>query len=164
MPVLTDIANELDRYPLDETTIEIIDVAREGSANDPDINDDETWKFKVKVTNNGHINMTGVSLHVQGLNGTLVSEDPVTGFANDMVVASLNPPGGGESRQTKFFYFKPGTAANPPVNTPLLNAHIHDWGANFDHYFSNHTKDETAASDIGIVYPRVTHSAVVFPG
>ena len=65
MTVLTDIANAMDRYPTDETTIEIIDVAKEGNANDTDINELEVWKFKVRVTNTGHLDMTGVSLFVR---------------------------------------------------------------------------------------------------
>ena len=79
--ILTDIANAFGSYPIDEVIVEIVDVALL-SGTQPVINTGETWKFKVIVVNNGHVNMTGVSLHILGLNGTQVSESPTTGFSN----------------------------------------------------------------------------------
>ncbi|RZL85735.1 MAG: hypothetical protein EOP82_32105 [Variovorax sp.] len=165
MTVLTDIANAMDRYPTDETTIEIIDVAKEGNANDTDINELEVWKFKVRVTNTGHLDMTGVSLFIRGLNGATVSESPTppSDFATSMIAGNLNPPGGDNSRQTQYLYFMaPPQEQNP--DTPLIDVHINDWSSDFNHFFSNHTRNHTAAEDLGINYPRATYSAEVFPG
>jgi hypothetical protein len=160
MTVLTDIANAMDSYPLDETTIEIVDVAVQ-SGTGPEINKNEVFKFKLKVTNNGHLNMTGVSLHVTGANGTTVSTQPATGFtAGTLTVGSLTVNGGGASSTTSYLYFTAPPGAKP-AGTVLLNFHIFDWSTDFvGHFISNHTKDEASAT---VVYPRETYAAQVFP-
>src|SRR5262245_35798207 len=124
---------------MDETRIEIINVARYGDVSDTDINKKEVWKFQVRVTNDGQMNMTNVSLHILGINGTLVSESPTTGFAIDMTVANLNPVGGGGVSTSRDFYCK-APPDDKPAGTNLLGAPISDWGSNWDHSFSNHTK------------------------
>jgi hypothetical protein len=160
MTVLTDIANAMDTYPLDETTIEIVDVAVQ-TGTGPEINKNEIFKFKVKVTNNGHVNMTDVSLHVNGKNGAFVSFNPDKGFAKDktLLVDSLSVNGGGASNTTSYLYFKAPPAAMP-AGTELVEAHIFDWNGNFDHYFTNHTKDEDNAT---VEYPHGKYFAQVFP-
>jgi hypothetical protein len=37
------------------------------------VNTNEVWSFKVRVFNYGNLNMTGVSLHIHGLNGIMLS-------------------------------------------------------------------------------------------
>lgn len=153
MTVLTDIANAMDSYPTDEAAVSIVDVALQ-SGTLPAININETWKFKVKVENNGHVNMTGVSLHVFGLNGTQVSLSATTGFTTGtLTVGSLSVGGGGGSQKTDYVYFKAPSSAKP-AGTLLVEAHIGDWNGNFEHYFTNHTKDDLHA-------PKGTYSAQV---
>jgi hypothetical protein len=155
MTLLTDIASALDTYPIDEVTVSIVDVALQ-SGTQSVINVNETWKFKAKVENNGHVNMTEVSLHVFGLNGALVSLSPTTGFtAGVLNVGSLTINGGGGSQKTEYLYFK-APSATKPAGTVLVEAHIGDWNCNFDHYFTNHTKDDLHA-------PQGTYAAQVFP-
>jgi len=155
MAVLTDIANELDTYPIDEATVEIVDVALQ-SGTQPVVNTSETWRFKVKVENNGHINMTDVSLHVFGVNGALVSQSPATGFTSGTLdVGALTVNGGGGSQKSDFLYFKAPPTAQP-AGTVLVEAHVGRWSCNFDHYFTNHTKDDLHA-------PQGTYAAQVFP-
>jgi hypothetical protein len=169
MSVIDDIAVAMDRYPEDETTIEIINVVRSDGSNDTDVNELENWDFNVKLTNNGHVNMSNVSLHVLGLNGTKVREKPLAGetpgaFVVGMVVGDLNPNGGGDSRTTRVLQFK-APPDTKPAGTQLLHAHVENWDAEtaFDHFFSNHTKSDTEATDLGITYPRAFHLAQVFP-
>lgn len=159
MTVLTDIANAMDSYPLDETTISIVDVALE-SGTAGVINVNEVWKFKVKVTNNGHVNMTDVVLHVNGTNGTTISKKPTpsTGFTKNTIKAdALTINGGGGSSTTGYLYFT-APSTQKPAGTALLESHIFDWNANFDHYFTNHTKDEDNAT---VNYPSGTYLAEV---
>lgn len=163
MTVLTDIANALDTYPLDETTIAIVDVAVQ-TGTGPEVNKNEIFKFKVRVTNNGHVNMTDVFLHVNGTDtsGTLVSFNPEKGFANNktLKVGPLVVNGGGASATTDYLYFKaPPTAM--PAGTKLVESHIFDWSTDFvGHFISNHTKDEDSAT---VSYPNGTYAAQVFP-
>ena len=164
MSVLDDIANAMNSYPQDETTIEVVNVDRVGNSSDTAVNAGEIWEFHVKLTNNGHVDMTAVSLHVLGLNGTMVREKSTDTFVNSMVVGNLNPAGGGGSVTTRAFQFQapPGTE---PAGTELFHVHIQEWdaGSGFDHYFTAHTKSDTDAANLGIVYPRAFFTSQVFP-
>jgi hypothetical protein len=164
MAILTDIANELDRYPVDQTVIEIVNVEKKGDPADTDVNEREIWQFHVRLTNNGHLDMSNVSVHVLGLNGAKVRELPTDDFEDGMVVADLNPEGGGGVATSRVFEFK-APDGEKPAGTALLHAHIQTWGADagFAHFFSNHTKDVDQAAELGIVYPRTFHEAQVFP-
>lgn len=164
MSILFDIANELDRYPRDETSVQIINVAKVGDSDDEDVNQREVWEFNVKLTNNGHLNMTNVSLHILGLNGTRVREEPDDDWVEGMVVGDLNPLGGAESSTSRKFQFK-APDAELPAGTQLLHTHVEEWDAEdgFNHFFSNHTKSDTQAEELGIFYPRAFHSAQVHP-
>ena len=72
MTIFNDIANALESYTADECVITITDLALV-SGTTGSLNVNETWKFKVNVENTGHMNMTDVSLHVEGYNGAHVS-------------------------------------------------------------------------------------------
>jgi hypothetical protein len=164
MPILTDIANELDRYPADQTTIEFVNVEKVGDPDDTDVNEREIWQFHVRLTNNGHLDMSNVSVHILGLNGAKVRELPTDEFEEGIVVADLNPQGGGGVATSRAFQFKAGDGEKPE-GTRLLHAHVEEWGAEegFAHFFSNHTKSDTEAAELGIVYPRAFFEAEVSP-
>ena len=49
MTVLSEIADAMNRYPQDETTIEIVNVAKVGDPGDTDVNEREVWEFHVKT-------------------------------------------------------------------------------------------------------------------
>jgi hypothetical protein len=141
MTVITDMANAIGSYPQDEVAISITDVDIHTGVG-PAINVDEVWKFKVNVTNNGHLNMTQVSLHVRGLNDVLVSKTAVggfvSGFYSDDAGLLIDIDGGGQSTKTDYFYFKPTDDTDNTV-MDLVTAHIYDWYGNFQHFFTNHT-------------------------
>jgi hypothetical protein len=156
MTVLNDIANAMDSYPTTETLISIVDVALEsGTAGAININ--EVWKFKVSVANTGHLNMTDVILHVNGTNGTTISTKPTSGFTKNTLKADPLTVNAGGSSKTGYFYFTAPSTQQPP-NTPLLESHLFDWKANFDHFFTNHTPDEDHAP---AGYPSGTYKAEV---
>ncbi|MDM0118018.1 hypothetical protein QTI66_38715 [Variovorax sp. J22R133] len=164
MTVLNDIAKAMNSYPLDETTLDIVEVANTSDSKDTHVSSGETWKFKVKLTNNGHVNMTHVSLKVTGMHGTKVSASATAGFSDSIVAADLNPLGGGDSRITNFMFFKPpivGTTSS----TDLLEVQINDWsGDDFNHMFSNHTLSVDKAADEGIVYAKERLTRELNPG
>lgn len=164
MSVLDDIANAMNSYPRDETVIEIVNEGRVGSSTDTDVNSGEIWEFRIKLTNNGHVDMTNVPLHILGLNGTTVREKATDSFGPGMIVGNLNPLGGGSTVTSRAFQFQapPGTE---PAGTELFHVHIQDWeaGSGFDHFFTAHTKDDNDAAALGIVYPRKFFTSQVFP-
>lgn len=165
MSVIDDYANAMNRYPADETEIEIVNVAKIGDPADTDMNTKEEWQFQVKLTNNGHVNMRNVSIKLVGLNGTRLREitDPPSDYANEIIVASLNPNGGEDSRTTKAFGLK-APANQQPAGTQLVEAHIEEWDSDTaDHMATNHTKSFDEAGRLGIDYPSVFLTRRVFP-
>jgi hypothetical protein len=135
MSVLDDIAIALDSYPADEVSLSFINVNPPGNV----LNVNEVVPFQVRIENGGHINMTGVSLHVHGANGALVSAAQAGPFTSLITVAGLTVNGGG-SRDTATLYFK-APSTTKPAGTDLLSTHVEDWNGNFDHYFTNHTSN-----------------------
>jgi hypothetical protein len=133
--VLNQIAIELDNYPADEVALSFINVNPPGAV----INVGEVVPFQVRIENNGHINMTGVTLHVHGDNGTLVATTATGPFTSVVSVAGLTVNGGG-SRDTGVLYFK-APSSTRPAGTDLLSTHVEEWFGNFDHYFTNHTNN-----------------------
>jgi hypothetical protein len=136
MSVLDDIAGALDSYPADEVALTFVNVNPPGSV--VDVN--EIVPFQVRIENNGHINMTGVTLHVHSFSGALVSTAQAGPFTSSLAIVSGLTVNGGGSRDTATLYFK-APATTKPEGTQLLSAHIENWSGNFDHYFSNHTNN-----------------------
>ena len=165
MTVIDDYANAMNSYPADETTIEFVDVAKANNPNDTAINVREVWEFRVKLTNNGHVNMRNVSIHLLGLEGTGVREVtvPPSNFETSIIVGSLNPDGGEESDTTQVFQFKAPTTPQP-AGTKLIHTHVQEWSSDTnDHMATNHTKGHSEAADLGIAYPVAFLEGEVFP-
>lgn len=153
MTFFNDFKDGLEAYPADHVTITITDVAIE-TGTDGSVNVNEVWKFKVNVENNGHLNMTGIELHINGLNGATVSTDPAGPFFNTLTVGNLSVNGGGSSNKTAWRYFKAPTTVKP-AGTDLVSAHINDWSGNLDHLFGNHTNHTFT--------PSANYEAQVYP-
>ena len=152
MGFFNDMAVALDNYPTDEVVLSIVDVALH-SGTGSSINVGETYKCKVLVENTGHINMTGVTVHVLGTSGVEVSLSPTTGFTTGTVTPGPMTVNGGGSQRSAYVYFKSNVVK--PAGSQLLEVHFDGWtGGNFDHMFSNHTQEN-------LHDPRGTYSAQV---
>jgi hypothetical protein len=98
--------------------------------------------------------MTGVSLHVEGLNGAQVSTSSAGPWLPSIIFGSLTVNGGG-SQDTVNLYFKAPNVTKPAFTT-LVNARLNGWDANLNHLLiTNHTG--YAATPIG------HHMSQVFP-
>ncbi len=138
MGILNDIAVALNNYLQDEIVISIVDVTlATGTAGAININ--EKWKFKVKVENTGHINMTGVSLHVEGSNGTEIATSLNGVYLGAWTTGSYTVDGGSSVTSSDLYFEAPSTPK--PANTQLVVAHVANWTGNWDHMFSEHTPD-----------------------
>ena len=71
MSVLDDLTTEVSDYPHTYLDIEIIEVEPASGAR---INDDEIVEFRFQVTNRGALPVNQLSLLIEGLNGTEVSQ------------------------------------------------------------------------------------------
>lgn len=154
MGFFNDMAIAMDNYPTDEVVMSIVDISlHSGTAGV--LNVSETWKCKLQVENTGHINMTGVSVHVNGLNGTTVSLSPAVNFSSIATPGSMTVNGGGSQKSAYIYFLTPSVAK--PAGTKLLELHFGGWtGGNFDHMFSNHTLED-------LEDPRASYAAQVHP-
>jgi hypothetical protein len=87
MAYFNDQTSAVRTYPETEVTIEIIDVVTEGDA----LNVNEQANFKIKVINNGPLNLAGVTPRVKGLNGTTLKApaSASNGTAKNLAKAAL---------------------------------------------------------------------------
>lgn len=155
MPVLNDLAAEVAAYPTGNVliTIENVGVIAPGVA--PGVNINEVWRFKVKVVNNGLLNMKGVTLHINGSNGATVSETAGGPWSfGPLTTASFDVDGGGGSYTTLFYNFK-APAVTKPIGTQLVEAHINTWDANLQNILDGSSQHA--------ITPAGTYSAQVFP-
>src|SRR5262245_31842719 len=66
-----DMTAAVEGYPAASVDLEIVDVVFPGDV----INVNERPTFRVKVTNRGALEMTGVTLRIKGLNGATVKQN-----------------------------------------------------------------------------------------
>src|SRR5687768_2008466 len=106
MAFFEDFRSALEGYPQFNVDLSITNVAVEtGTAGAININ--EKWKFRVKVENNGSLNMNNLMLHVSGDNGAAVGTSaagPFTGFP-PIEVGPLTVAAGG-SQKSDFLFFQ----------------------------------------------------------
>lgn len=153
MPFFDDFAQALEDYPSDSVTLSIVDLVAQSPSTPVSVNIDEVWVFQVRVANNGHINMTNVSLHVDGENGALVSTAPLGPFLSGITFGALTISGGG-TQDTVNLYFRAPSVVKP-AGTTMVTAHIGNWYGNLNHMFDNHTLHAPT--------PQGTYSTQVFP-
>ena len=68
MTIFDDLVAEVNAYAENHVQLDLIDIDLDGSA----VNEGETVSFSVRVTNNGPLELTGVSLKLAGRNGATV--------------------------------------------------------------------------------------------
>lgn len=116
------------------------------------VNVNEVWRFKVRVSNNGLLNLTGLNFHIIGqtyihnsqTKQVLVSTGstgPIwaTGF---IAAASLSVNSGG-TQDSAYYYFKTpsGDSDSAEVPVALIKVHIAAFDANLDQILKNNTGD-----------------------
>jgi hypothetical protein len=152
MAFFDDMNDALAVYPVDDVLIEIIDFSAPGDV----LNQDEEATFKVKVTNTGPLNLTGVTLRVQGRHGARLKRPPIgvpntplresraaaaitaSLYVDELVSAALpDIRGHGGSRTSETFTLKAPDA--PQASQILIKATLEAWNANLDHILNDHS-------------------------
>jgi hypothetical protein len=155
MTFFDDMTRALSEYPLTDVDIEIVEVALIGSA----LNVGEFGQFRVKVTNRGPLNLTGVTLHVYGLNGATVANNGVIApFVSDFVTQELPTiaaHGGTQVSVGSPLKFRAPSAPQPART--LVRATLETWDANLDHILVGHSDPMPAG-------PRGSYAAEVRRG
>jgi hypothetical protein len=86
---IDDFASAVSSYPSTSVTLSIVDVAVQTGTTGA-VNVNEVWKYQVRVANNGHLNMTGVTLHIEGQNGAQVSTAAAGPWSTSIFPGGLN--------------------------------------------------------------------------
>ena len=166
MGIFEDMTTELATYPVNNVVLEIVDVAVPGNV----LNVTEEATFKVRITNNGPLNLTGVTLRIKGQHGAKLKRpaviDPSIPLARaaivagepvmyvDEVVSDVLPSisGHGGSRTTETFTLKAPDASQ--ASQTLVKATLEAWDANLDHILKGHSDPLSSA-------PRGTYATEV---
>ena len=181
MAFFDDMTTALQDYPASNVVIEIIDVVL-SSGNV--LNTLEQASFKVKVRNNGPLNLTGVTLRIKGVNGAKLKSNgiavppvvvlpigartpaaslgartpaPPLGQFVDEIVSKVLPTIGGHVgfQTTETFTMKaPADATVGPAEN-LVKASLEAWDAELAHILVGHSDPQGAVNGF--------YSAVVVP-
>jgi hypothetical protein len=138
MGIIDDLRDAFESYIDDSVTITITDVAVVTGTSGA-LNVGEIVKCKIKVENDGHINMSNVRLHVQGENGATVSTAGAAGpFLEGLqIFGSLTVGADGGSQKSGYLHFKTPDIPKP-AGTRLLKVHTFDWDGDWDDVIKNH--------------------------
>lgn len=147
-------AAAVENYPSRNVTLNIVDRAPIPPSTPGALNVNEVWSYKVSVANRGELDLTSVVLHIQGLNGVLLSGNRTGPWNTYFYPAQLASIRSDSSQTSPVYYFKtPNTVL--PANTQLVRAHISTFDANLDHIMRDHSghADPPGGSYSDQVYP-----------
>ena len=150
MAFFDDMTAALETYPVTEVLLEIVDVVFPENV----LNVGEEATFKVKVTNTGPLNLTGVTLRIKGQHGAtlknpgaILTNPPVVTraaarlvslFVDELVSAALPQIfGHGGSQTSETFTLKAPDA--PQASQILAKATLEAWDANLNHILIGHS-------------------------
>lgn len=133
MGFFDDMKAALEAYPETDVQLEIVDVFIGG---DEVINVGESGGFRVKVTNNGPLNLTGVTVRVKGLNGTTVSDNNGGPRVEEFVTAPAFPvitgSGGSATSSPRLGFTAPSEDSDGETQN-LIKVTLEEWNANLNH-------------------------------
>jgi hypothetical protein len=141
-----DFRAAMHDYPEQFVELEIVEVDFPGNV----LNTTDQGTFRVRLTNNGLLDMTDVSLKVQGLAGTLVKtggaadleyrEELTIGMNSETIVGQ----GGVSLTQGSKLQFK-APAGTKPAGTQLFKATIAGWNGSLVRLLNGHSHEEEIA-------------------
>jgi hypothetical protein len=154
MSYFGDMAQAVEDYPASGALHLVFTDVQRQTGSPGAVNVNETWKFRVQITNFGPLDMNSVVLHLHGDNGAKVGAS-ATGPWEDTITTAAVSVKGGTGEYTGFYYFKaPATQSNGVVKD-LVSAHVNEWTASLTSILVNSSKNATA--------PAGTYSAEVHP-
>jgi len=141
-----DFRAAMHDYPEQFVDLEIVEVDVPGSV----LNTGDKGSFRIQLTNNGLLDMTGVSLKVRGLAGTLVKtggaadvnyrEELTIGMDRETIVGQ----GGVSLTQGSPLRFEAPAGTKPP-GTQLFKATIANWNGSLARLLNGHSHEEDVA-------------------
>lgn len=154
MAYFDDFKNAVSAYPSLSVTLSIVDLVVQPPSTAGAVNINEIWAFQVRIANNGHLNLTGVTMHLSGANGAtvaLAAAGPFTSILTTPAIASVNAH---STQDTGNFYFKAPNIVKP-AGTQLVEVHISAFDANLNYILITSTGHSNP--------PTGSYKAQVFP-
>ncbi len=141
-----DFRAAMHDYPEQFVTLTIVDIEIPGNV----LNTREEGKFMVRLTNNGLLDMTDVTLKVRGLAGTLVKTGGAADIefrpdlTIDMASDTILGQGGVSLTKGSKLQFK-APAGTKPEGTALFEATLEAWNGSLVRILNNHSHPEPVA-------------------
>ena len=154
MPYFDDFANAVEAYPALSVNLSIVDRVVQAPGTPGAVNVNEVFAFQVRVANNGHLNLTNVTLHVEGRNGATVSSNAAGPFGTSIISPTITAVNAHGSQDSANLFFKAPNGARP-AETALVRAHISAYDVNLSHILNSHSGHADP--------PSGTFAAQVFP-
>ena len=155
MGMFDDLLTAINQYPSEDVTISVTDFKEPGSH----INVGETCSFRVRVENNGQLDMRDVRLHVEGSDFTSVSVTNFLGiptsFSDSVISGGRNIDAHGSATFGDFHVH--ADAATPDggtVDRDLFTVHISSFDAGLEHILRDHSHH---AGNPEVAYNRHIH-------
>ena len=133
MSVIDDLRNTIDRYETDNCKTEIINYSLESGMGSV-LNVSDTFRFKVKVTNESHLDMKNVK--VQAVGSAYADVALSTGTFGSSKTSGVFNLDAHQSYTTGYFR---GKAKAVTGAKDIVTARIYCWDASFDHILKDHT-------------------------
>lgn len=155
MAFISDFINAIKSYPKLSVSLEIVDRNDLSTSPSSVINVNEKWSFRVRVHNNGELNLTNVILYIEGQNGVMVSKaSPTAGRWRKDINSSPISVKSHSSQDTAICFMKaPANASTGSV--PLLKVHVDEFNANLDHILNDHSEESDS--------PECVYSSQIYP-
>jgi hypothetical protein len=131
MPFFEEFVDAVTHYPLVAVQLSIVHLNAMLPAVGPAINANESWHFQVRVHNAGHLNMTNVSLFIEGQHGAKVRLGLLGAWVESIVCGALTINGHGQQADSPDLYFLAPNDVRP-AGTTLVAAHIHRFDVNLN--------------------------------
>lgn len=136
MSVLDDLQVAIENYDTNSCKTEIVNFSIVGGG--AVLNEGETFRFRVRVTNEGHLTMRNVRLQALG---TTYADVRLDNDALPWSSSAMSSPfnltlGQGESYTTGIFQGRAKAVTSGPKD--IVKARIVQWDASFDHILTVH--------------------------
>ncbi|QTA84245.1 hypothetical protein [Desulfonema magnum] len=135
MSIIEDLRIAVDNYETDNCKTEIVNFEITGGGGTV-LNETETFMFRVRVTNQSHLDMKNVTVRVSGTSFADVAFLLIGPFGRSAVSRPFNLDAH-QVHTTLFFRGKCKRVTNGTKD--IVTARINSWDASFDHILRDHT-------------------------
>jgi hypothetical protein len=137
MAFFEDMVDAVEAYPQTYVQIEIVEVVFPGAV----LNVEESGTFRVKVTNRGPLNITGLTLRIRGVNGAMVANNsiPAPFVAEFTTQPLLTITGHGGSALTVGSPLKFKAPAHGQASQKLVEATLEGFNYDLLHILDGHS-------------------------